>query len=237
MVLVSARPAAFAAGDSGVGYDKRGIIPALQAEAALRRTTDKVLRFDAPVSTPYAGVMLDSLLRRRLDGPLAPVAAWLAARKIKSWTLTVSAFLCTAVAMLDIGHRTYLAALALLVIAGAFDLLDGPVARQEGTTPLGATLDRVLSVIAAAGLAFAFALAEPDRALAAMFLMLGLVARTAALSEPQAGWSVVGKTELFIAFALACLFPAWFSILAYAVGILCFVAAGTRVAALASQAP
>ena len=71
--------------------------------------------------------MLDSLLRRRLAGPLAPVAAWAAARKIKSWTLTVSAFLCVAVAMLDIGHRTYLAALALLVVAGAFDLLDGPL--------------------------------------------------------------------------------------------------------------
>ena len=90
---------------------------------------------------------------------------------------------------------------------------------------------------AAAGLAFAFALAEPDRALAAMFLMLGLVARTAVLAETPAGWPLVGKAELFLAFALACLFPAWFSILAYAVGILCFVAAGSRVAAIVAQTP
>ncbi len=54
--------------------------------------------------------MLDAVLRRHLDGPLAPVAVWLDARKVRGWTLTVSSFLCSAVAMLDIGHRAYLAA-------------------------------------------------------------------------------------------------------------------------------
>ncbi|MEI9992120.1 MAG: CDP-alcohol phosphatidyltransferase family protein [Rhizomicrobium sp.] len=185
--------------------------------------------------------MLDSFLRRHLDGPLAPVAAWLQARKIRGWTLTVSAFLCSAVAMLDIGHRTYLAGLVLLVLAGAFELLDGPVARREGATPFGAYLDLVLSVIAAAGIAFAFALAEPDRALAAMFLMLGLVARTATLAGTFAvtPWapSLIGKTELFLAFALACLLPDRFSIIAYLVGTLCFVAAGSRVATIAAGQP
>ncbi|MEJ0025872.1 MAG: CDP-alcohol phosphatidyltransferase family protein [Rhizomicrobium sp.] len=185
--------------------------------------------------------MLDSLLRRHLDGPLAPAAAWLSARKVRGWTLTVSAFLCSAVAMLDIGHRDYLLGLALLALAGAFDSLDGPVARREGATPFGAYLDLVLSVIAAAGIAFAFALAAPDRALAAMFLMLGLVARTAALAGTLAAapWApvLIGKTELFVAFALACLLPDWFSIIAYLVGTLCFVAAGSRVAAVAAQQP
>ena len=181
--------------------------------------------------------MLDSLLRRQLDGPLTAVAAWLGARKVRALALTLSAFLCRAVAMLDIGHRNYLLGLGLLAVAGAFDLLDGPLARCEGAAPLGAYLDHVLSLIAAAGIAFAFALAEPDRALAAMFLMLGLVARTAALTGAPTAGLLVGKTELFLAFAVACVFPAWFSIVAYLVGIACFVAAGSRVAAIVAERP
>ena len=187
--------------------------------------------------------MLEALLRRPLDGLLAPAAAWLHARKVRSLALTVCAFLCNAVAMLDIGHRNYLLGLGLLAIAGLFDLLDGPVARAEGQTPFGAYLDLVLSLTAAAGIAFAFALAAPDRALAAMFLMLGLVARTAAESGARSAMSVpvavatglVGKCELFVTFALACLFPDWFSIAAYLVGILCFVSAGSRVAVAAQR--
>ena len=89
--------------------------------------------------------------------------------------------------------------------------------------------------IAGAGLAFAFALAEPDRALAAMFLMFGLVARTAADAIAPTDTGLIGKIELFVAFAVACLFPRWFSIVAYAFGILCFVAAGSRVASAAQR--
>jgi len=181
--------------------------------------------------------MLDALLRRHLAGPLAPVAAWLHARKVRGLALTICAFLCAAVAMLDIGHGEYLLGLGLLAAAGLFDLLDGPVARAEGPAPFGAYLDTVLSLTAGAGVAFAFALAEPDRALAAMFLMFGLVARTA--SDTGAASPIVtgliGKTEFFVAFAVACLFPQWFSIVAYLVGILCFVSAGSRLAIAAGR--
>src|SRR6185437_11144672 len=41
---------------------------------------------------------------------------------------------------------------------------------------------------------------------------------------------LVGKTEIFVALALACLFPGWFSVVAYGLGILCFVSAGLRLA-------
>ena len=68
-----------------------------------------------------------------------------------------------------------------------------------------------------------------------MFLMLGLVVRAGAEAIPNTkpdpfGLSI-GQTELFLAFVAACLFPNWFSVLAYAVGILCFVSAGSRLAA------
>ncbi len=178
--------------------------------------------------------MLDALLRRQLARPLAPVAAWLHGRKVRGLALTLCAFLCAAVAMLDIGHGAYLLGLGLLAIAGLFDLLDGPVARVDGPTPFGVYLNTVLSPTAGAGIAFAFALAEPDRALAAMFLMFGLVARTASDTGATSP-GLIGKTELFIAFAAACLFPQWFSVIAYLVGILCFVSAGSRVAIAAQR--
>ena len=168
--------------------------------------------------------MLDPILRRHAERFVTPLAGRLTA--LKPLGLTLSAFVCAVVAMVDVGHRNYLWGLGLLLAARLFDAFDGPLARRRGATAFGAYIDSVLSLIAGAGLAFAFALAEPDRALAAMFLMLGLVARAAAGAD-------AAKTELAVAYGLACLFPSWFSLIAYAVGIMCFLEAGSRVASAA----
>jgi phosphatidylglycerophosphate synthase len=172
--------------------------------------------------------MLDPILRRHTSRLTAPLAARL--ERVRPLALTLSAFVAAVVAMVDIGHRNYLWGLGCLILARLFDALDGPRARVEGATPFGAYLDQVLSLVAGAGLAFAFALAEPDRALAAMFLMLGLVARAAAGAD-------AAKTELVIVFGLACLFPNWFSLLAYTFGIVSFLEAGNRVATAAVRSP
>ena len=189
--------------------------------------------------------MLDAILRRQSETFLAPVAARVAALGIGANALTLSAAVCGIVAVLDIGHRYYLIGLAALVLGRVFDALDGAVARRAGPTASGATLDLVLDLVVAAAIPFSFALAQPDHALAAMFLMLGLVARAgASVAVRQTGWpgesldqagGLIGKTELFLAFALACVFPNWFSIIAYAVGILCFIAAGSRTAAILAK--
>ncbi|MEI9993421.1 MAG: CDP-alcohol phosphatidyltransferase family protein [Rhizomicrobium sp.] len=184
--------------------------------------------------------MLDPVLRRHTDRLIGPAAARLAALHIRADSLTLSAFLFTVLAMWDVGHRSYLLGLGFLVAGRVFDRLDGAVARHVGATRFGAYLDRLLDLTATAGLAFAFALAEPDRALAAMFLMLALVVRAAAWMPAdrhggllaQTG-DLVGKSEFFVAFAVACVFPAWFSILAYVIGVACFIAAGGRLAAAA----
>lgn len=147
--------------------------------------------------------------------------------------ITVAAFVSGALALPMVGYKKYFLALGLLVLRGVLDILDGAVARVRGPTRAGETLDRVLDLVLTAAVPFAFALAMPERALAAMFLMLGLVARAAA-GEGREPAQLVGKTELFIAFALACIFPDRFSIIAYVVGVLCFVAAGRRVAMVTS---
>ncbi|HEX4302484.1 MAG TPA: hypothetical protein VHZ78_06810 [Rhizomicrobium sp.] len=192
--------------------------------------------------------MLDTVLRRRLDGTLAPVTARVAALNIGANRLTVAAFLLAAVAIFDISRQFYLIGLAFLVAARLLGALDGAVARLKGATGFGAYLAGVLDLIATAGVPFAFALAEPDRALASMFLMLGLVARAGAVGavdQPTKAdrsitffnrvGNLVEKTDLFVAFALACVFPQWFSIIAYTLGILCFIAVGARVSAAAYQ--
>jgi phosphatidylserine synthase len=182
--------------------------------------------FDDAPPQPLSRAMLDRFLRRHLDGPLAPLGARLAAWRLRALALTLAAFVCGVVAMFDVGHHAYFWGLGMLVAGRVFDGLDGPLARREGATGFGAYLDLVLSFIVGAGLPFAFALAEPDRALAAMFAMFGLVVRAAA----GAG---AGKTELFVGMAIACLFPQWFSLAAYALGIMSFLECGSRVAAAA----
>ncbi len=92
-----------------------------------------------------------------------------------------------------------------------------------------ASLGPVLEVVNFAALPFGFALGDPARALPAVFLMFGLSAQAAATLRYGRGF--IANTELLIAFAVACVFPDRFSLVAYIIGVLCFVSAGVRVAA------
>jgi phosphatidylglycerophosphate synthase len=187
--------------------------------------------------------MLDTVLRRTSEPFLAPLAGRLSGFGMRADAMTLAAFVSGIATAVDIGYRNYLIAVGFLVLRAIIDSLDGPVARREEGGRFGAHLDSVLDIGFSSAIPFAFALAEPNRALAAMFLLLGLTVRAGASSTEgddsgplgQLG-ALVGKTELLIAFALACIFPNWFSMIAYCVGVLCFLAAGGRVAAAASQA-
>ncbi len=99
---------------------------------------------------------------------------------------------------------------------------------DERSRSLSATLD----IIVLAGLLFAFALGDPSHALAACFAMFGLIAAGAA-SLFAVSHRTLGRLDRAIclgAFAIACVFPLWFGLIAYVLGIFCFVAAGARVA-------
>jgi phosphatidylglycerophosphate synthase len=104
-------------------------------------------------------------------------------------------------------------------------------------TPLGAFLDASLDFIVYAAIPFGFALAYPQNALAAAFLLFGLMVSAAptlafrAFSQgPMRGFSLCEHSETFIAFALMCLAPRWmFTVLAYFYGTLCLVSGGVRI--------
>ena len=82
-----------------------------------------------------------------------------------------------------------------------------------------------LSAIFYASLPFAFALADPSRALAAAFALFSFVAFVSVRRiEP------LEEIVCTLAFAASCAFASWFSLIAYALGIACFVLAGLRLA-------
>jgi hypothetical protein len=174
--------------------------------------------------------MLDAILRRLTEPALTAVA--------RRFTLnaTACAFASFAVglaALPAIAMQAYFPGLALVLLSRPISGLAAAAARQSGSAVLVGVFDSVFF----AGLPFAFVLADPSRALASVFLMFGLAASSASFfAFPQArGW--IGNFELVIGVALACVFPDRFALVAYGLGILCFVAAGARIAAWIGRTP
>lgn len=69
---------------------------------------------------------------------------------------------------------------------------------------------------------FAFALAQPPRALAAMFLLLGF-AVWAIAGQARPGWLILLST---LGYAAALLLPRYFSLFAYLIGVTAIILAG-----------
>jgi hypothetical protein len=103
---------------------------------------------------------------------------------------------------------------------------------RTNTSPRGEEFSASLDLIVLASVPFGFALADPARALAAAFLLFALIAAGAASLFANADRTLpaMDRAICIAAFAFACVFPIWFSLTAYALGIIGFAAAGTRVA-------
>jgi hypothetical protein len=187
--------------------------------------------------------MLDTLIRRYSSPLLAEPARRIVGLGLGAEAFRAAGFVAGIAALPAIGRKAYLLGLVLIALSRFLDLIGGVVARLRAQDRSGPDLEHVVELVWTASVPFVFALAEPERALAAMFLMLGLVARAAVVgAEPAAkppnvsstldwGARLLGKTEIFVAYALACIFPSWFSVIAYALGIASFVMTGFRVAA------
>jgi hypothetical protein len=98
-------------------------------------------------------------------------------------------------------------------------------------------LSNTFDLIVLAGMPFAFALADPSRAIAACFLLFAIVTTVAAslfaqhLPRLETTDRLVGVAALVV----ACVMPQWFSLIAYAVGLAAFIAAGMRVSLALSR--
>src|SRR3954467_14491283 len=130
--------------------------------------------------------MLDRAARRRLDPLLDRLAERCIARGFSANAITLLGFGIGLIAMLAIATRHELLGLILLLINRTADGVDGAVARRTKATELGGYLDIVLDFILYSGVPFAFAVAHPENAVVAAFLV----------------FSFVGTGTSFLAFAI-----------------------------------
>jgi hypothetical protein len=157
--------------------------------------------------------MLDAVLERvfapvldRLAGPVGGRAKIL---ELATFCLGLVAVPLIARHFVWIGLAVFALARILACVAGRAGVSD---------------LTEVYQAVAFAALPFAFVLEAPVRALPAVFLMFGLAANAAA--SLKFGRGLIGSAELLVLFILAGVLPAWFGLIAYVGGVLCFVAAG-----------
>lgn len=193
--------------------------------------------------------MLDAALRRLIDPPLDAAARRLRATPISADAVTLAGFAVGLLAVPLIAAEHYAAGLAAILLNRLADGLDGAIARQRGPTDRGGFLDIVCDFLFYGAVPFAFALARPENAVAAAFLIFSFVGtgasflayailaakrglRTEARGR-KAFYHLGGLTEggetiaVFVAF---CLFPAAFPWLAWGFGALCWLTTLARVA-------
>lgn len=192
--------------------------------------------------------MLDARLRRIIDPTLDRLAGHLASRGLSADQTTLTGFAVGMMAVLMIAIGQYGAGLGLILLNRLLDGLDGAIARHTRLTDLGGFLDIALDFIFYASVPFAFALADPERnALPAAFLILSFVgtgtsflafaimaAKRGLTSDLRGRKSLyylgglTEGTETLLAFALACLIPTWFPVIALVFGGLCWLTTATR---------
>ncbi|MEM8950546.1 MAG: CDP-alcohol phosphatidyltransferase family protein [Pseudomonadota bacterium] len=193
--------------------------------------------------------MFDAGLRPIIDPPLARLAAM--AQKA-GWTadgVTIAGFLLGLLAIPAIAFEAYLIGLVLIILNRLADGLDGALARITEKTDRGGFLDITLDFIFYSSIPFAFALADPfENGLAAAFLIFSFIgtgcsflayaimAERHGLSTDIRGQKslyylggLTEGTETIGLFVLACLLPAWFPLLAWIFGALCWITTATRV--------
>lgn len=194
--------------------------------------------------------MLDGVMRRVLDPPLARAGAMLAARGVSADGLTALA-LATGLACAGcIAAGADGPALLLLLVSRALDGLDGAVARASRRTDRGGYMDIVFDFAFYGAVPFAFALRDPAaNALPAAFLLLSFYVNGASFLAfaalaakrrlegeargPKSIFFTAGLaegTETILFFLAIVLVPAWFPPLAYGFGLLTFLSAGARIA-------
>ena len=194
--------------------------------------------------------MLDARLRRLIDPPLDRLSGALDGGRLTPNAITLQGLAVGLLVPVALAYEAYGLALALILVNRLLDGLDGALARRQGPTDLGGFLDIVCDFIFYAAVPFGFALADPAaNGVAAAFLIFSFVGTGSsflafAVMAAKRGFSteVRGRksiyylggltegTETILAFALACLFPGHFPLIAVVFGALCWLTTATRIA-------
>jgi len=193
--------------------------------------------------------MFDNTVRRWIDPPINKIAIRLAALGISANQVTVFGFLTGAMAAVAIALEYYYVGLVIILISRLADGLDGAVARVNEKTDLGGFLDITLDFFFYGMIPLAFVFANPAaNAVAgatliftfyttgASFLAFALIAEKRGATESERGskslvytTGLAEATETIAIFILFCIFPDWFSVIAYGFAALCLVTVAARI--------
>lgn len=191
--------------------------------------------------------MLDAVVRPYLDRALDRPAAFLAARGVSADRVTLAGFVCALAAMGLIASGFFLYGFFFVLANRVCDGLDGAVARRTRLTDFGGYLDIVTDMFFYAGIVFAFALARPEFAVYAAFLIFSFMTTASSFlawailaakrgqetqSRGKKSFYYIGGlcegAETIAALALMCLVPAWFPVIALVFGVMCLVTSFVR---------
>ena len=186
--------------------------------------------------------MLDAHMRPLIDPPLNRLSRILSQWGVSANSVTLMGFALGLGAMVSVGFEAYSLGFVFLILNRLCDGLDGGIARQKGVTDFGGFLDILCDFIIYAGLVFAFALANPENAFWAAFLIFSFIgpitsflayaiiaAKKERNSTRQGSKSfyyldgLCEGTETFLVLGLVCLFPGVFPIIAFIYGVMCWV--------------
>ena len=193
--------------------------------------------------------MLDRWTLRLFRTPLDKSAARLKRSGCSADRISFIAFGVGMGALPALALHLYWLALLCIVLNRVGDGLDGALARMTRVTDAGGFLDIVLDFIFYATVVFGFAAADPQQnGLAASLLLVTFVGTgssflafaimaerrgIANIAHPQKGiyylTGLAEGTETLIFFALCCIFPGFFPLLAAVFAIICLVTTLTRV--------
>lgn len=194
--------------------------------------------------------MLDSRITPFIKPALRPLVKALDRAGVHPDHLTLAGFGIGLLALPAIIAGWYGVALVMIVLNRVMDGLDGELARfQQSSSSAGGFLDICLDFLFYAAIPLAFGLADPQGwgpaalvliaafiGTGSSFLAFAIAAEKYHIDRPQFAhksfYYMQGLTEgtetiaIFIAF---CLFPQWFTPLAYGFALACFITVFTRI--------
>ena len=198
--------------------------------------------------------MFDAQIRPMIDQLLNPVGRALVRLGVTANQVTLAGAGFGLFAAGCVAFEMFQTALWLVLLNRIADGVDGAVARASRSSDFGGYLDIVSDFIFYSAIPFAFALARPENALAAAFLIFSFIGTAssflgfAILAEKhQVTTEIRGKKTFYylggltegaetVLLLLAMLiWPDYFSIMALLFGLLCWVTTGTRIYAAYRQ--
>lgn len=193
--------------------------------------------------------VFDRYLHPRVKPLLNRIAATIDRPEVTPDRISLAGFLIGALALPFLAMQWYPAALLVIVINRLFDGLDGALARRRNLSDAGGFLDIALDFLFYALVPFGFVLASPAlNAVAGAWLLFAFIGTGSSflafaavadkyklenLDYPHKSFYYLGGltegAETILVFVLFCLFPAYFPLLAWFFGALCWVTTLTRV--------